>query len=68
MMISPNVPGHVTVMETADEKYKRLFLKDVLEVLKYIPLLIFWSRADIDMKPGMNVVLNEIFNFHFLKF
>lgn len=32
MMTSPNVPGHVTVMDTADEKYERLFLNDVLEV------------------------------------
>jgi len=45
MMISPNVPGHVTVMETADEKYKRLFLKDVLEVLKYNPPAYFLIQS-----------------------
>ena len=31
-MVSPNIPGHITVTETADEKYERLFVNDILKV------------------------------------
>ncbi|XP_066929987.1 uncharacterized protein YqeH-like [Clytia hemisphaerica] len=30
LMVSPNVPGHVTITETADEKYEKLFVNGVL--------------------------------------
>ena len=51
-MVSPNIPGHITVTETADEKYERLFVNDILKVT----LLYLISKAEII---SLKIIVNK---------